>query len=390
MRELCLAFVLMVACREPGQPPQIGSAADTLGAHREPEPPAPTSTPPEPTTTPLEDVAPIEEDVPKAEIMGWVVLAPEERGFYVELPSEPSFELKPVTGPTGINGTLWQWNASDTVAGTTFVIAVAPLVQQLVDHGDLDLALDRTMATIGRQPAMTMTETRKITKDDIAGREADVVVSAQGDERHAKVQLFLAHYRMYNIIGMWADDAGKTQVEKFFGSFRFVAAAPEVPLDLWRTSTAPYDQVDVALPGRPDRSSWQRQTSDGPVDVESLTLLSSFPPALYTLNVSPLPEAVRADQSKAAHAKLLDRWAAGLAPKPKKIKEYKTFAATARMALGEKHGWLGFVHGEHFYEMVWQTLTSGKPVSLEPPPELTRWFDSPRVHPATAPSKGAP
>jgi len=365
--ERWLLALLLTACRD--APPPVVEPAPTP-----PSEPEPMSAATVEATSAESDTITSADDVAKADNMGWVVLAPADRGFRVELPSEPTLVTKTITSPSGIAAPLMQWNASDEVLGTYFVVAVAPLVQQLVDHGDTSLALDRTLASVGQQPGMRLDASRTITLDDALGRAGDITISADGNEVHGEVRIYMVDYRMLQVMGVWSDEGGHTQVSKFLASLVLVPAPKEAPLDLWRTVAAP-GELDVLMPGAGDRSQWRR----GATDVDSVTLLSAFPPALYTLNSWLLSEAERRDP------KLLDRWAARLDPKPTKTSPHKVLDGVGRLALGERHGWLGFVQGDRFYEMVWQTLTSGKPVHLEPPAELMRWLDSPRRRGAAVP-----
>ncbi|MFO0748026.1 MAG: hypothetical protein U1F43_20555 [Myxococcota bacterium] len=311
--------------------------------------------------------------------MGWVVLAPDGAGFRMELPVEPELVTKPVTGPTGLATTLRQWNASDAASGTVLVVAIAPLVQQLVEHGDSAMALDRSIRAL-EKPGLHLGAITSINVDGFAGREADLKVSA-GDEGEAegKVRLFIIGYRLYQAMGIWSDESGQTQVLKALGSLHFDADAAALethPVDLWRRVDAPFGALDVELPGTPEATTETHDTAFGKLEVQSLTLVSSFPPAAYGLNAATLADA----DADLPPAKLLDRWAASLDPKPKKVERRTVLGnVPARFAVGDIGAWLAFVYDGRFYELLWQPIDQGAGKPKAGDTERNRWLESPRA-----------
>ena len=65
---------------------------------------------------------------------------------------------------------------------------------------------------------MRVTATSKIVFEGFSGRQADIVISAPEGDAHGRIRLYLVGVRLYQFIGVWSDERGQTQVEKFFMS----------------------------------------------------------------------------------------------------------------------------------------------------------------------------
>lgn len=383
-RALGLALLASLsACGRSEPPPQITPAPST--------PSSPTSdavvTAPEPDTT---TTAPEPEpDVPKAETMGWVVLAPEGGGFRVELPVEPNEQRNVASGPTGLTTSFLQWNATDPVSGVILVVAMAPLVEQLVRYGDSELALERSIRQL-QKPGLTVDSVTRITLDGFVGREAGITVTGGGQSGSGLIRVYQVGLRVYQLLGVWFDESGKTETLKAFGTFALDADAATLeqhPVDLWRRFEVPDGRsagggagIDVELPGKPDAATVLRDTPFGSRDVDSLTLLSSFPPAAYGVNVLVLG----ADDATRAPSDLLKAWAAAITPKPASQAARKVLGDTAASMIVQADGSarLAFVRDGRIYELVWQPLP-GRGTAKASDAERDRFFRSPRLQETT-------
>ena len=303
------AFVVVV-CLGSGcsKPPAVPDPSDDGPVEtREAE----TVVPPDAWTTPIDaSTTPI--------ATGWRKLAPKGEGFSVDVSGEPERELKPVQGPQGHTSNLIQYTvASDEMV---LIVSASPTVAQLVEHGNKELALDRTLATQTDVPGRTVRYKKKITLGEAVGREAEVDLTLEGQAARLHMQLYMHGARMFTVLAIWPQpdsaSAAPAGVERFFTSFALTGdeSAVGAPIDLWQAVPVPELGLTVELPKKPTVTTTpDSDTFMGNATVVSIEAETSFPVSGYTIEVAIVP-AAHASKSDDA---LLALWKeARLAPGP--------------------------------------------------------------------------
>lgn len=307
---LVLASTFALACSKAPEPPPPSA------------PPAPTA-PTAPTAAPAADVvehgadsapapadalAQAEAATPDTIAGGWIRLAPKGEGFAIDVPAEPLREVKPVSGPQGHTSELIQytWSRDDLA----LVVSASPLVAQLVEHGNKDLALDRTLASQIEQPGRTVRYKKVTDEGDVLGREAEVDLAIENVPARLRVRLYMQGPRIFQVLALWqiVDGAAAVppDVERFFGSFVLTndVAAIAQPIDLWQVFPVPELGLSVELPKKPETTTAEADTFLGKTQVTTMMAVTSFPVSMYSVEVAVVPEALADKNDKA----ILDLW----------------------------------------------------------------------------------
>ena len=268
-------------------------------------PTAPTERPVQDAAAPIDDVAAAPTD---ALAGGWIRLTPKGEGFAIAFPAGPERELKPVQGPQGHSSDLIQytWSRDDLA----LIVSVSPLVAQLVEHGNKELALDRTLASQVDQPGRTVRYKKVTNEGDVAGREAEVDVTIEDIPARLRVRLYMQDALIFQVLALWqlspGQEAAPPDVDRFFASFALTGDTTVVahPVDLWQVYPVPEMGITVELPKKPEVSSAQADTFLGKTDVTTMMAITSFPVSMYSVEVASVPAGL-ADKDDAA---LLELW----------------------------------------------------------------------------------
>lgn len=258
---------------------------------------------------------------------GWITLSPPGEGFSVDLPSTPTREVKQVEGAQGHVAELIQYLASsDELA---LIVSTSPLVQQLVEHGDRELALDRTLASQTDQPGRAVRHKRRITLGDAIGREAEIDVTIQGQATRLRVEIFMRGARIFQALAIWpvSGETAPPAVERFFSSFSLTGDEVQAgdPIDLWRDFTLTELDLVVSLPKRPEvHASSPTETFVGETIVTTMSAQTAFPPSVYTIDVAPVPAGRAGDRDDALFARWKEGRLAGLPgeSRPRLVREH--------------------------------------------------------------------
>lgn len=238
---------------------------------------------------------------------GWVRLAPKGEGFAIAFPADPLRELKPTRGPQGHTAELIQytWSRDDLA----LIVSASPLVAQLVEHGDKDLALDRTLASQVDLPGRTVRYKKVTDEGDVRGREAEVDLTIADLPARLRMRLYMKGTLIFQVLALWPVVAGQAEVppavDRFFASFALsddvAAIAPAI--DLWQVFPVPELGLSVELPKQPEVTTAATDTFLGKTDVTTMVAITSFPISMYSVEVATVP-AAHVDKDDAALLKL--------------------------------------------------------------------------------------
>ena len=224
----------------------------------------------------------------------WHKVAPDGAGFTAEFPEPPEHLVQTLSSATGIEAELNQYKLAEELTGRMMMVSYNPLVGQLVDFGDPDAALARLVADQKSGPRRTLVSERALTLDGHKGHELIMISEDLGnDKMRITWGVFIVGYRLYQLMATANDDASQARADRFLDAFRFTpdAAGPQADAakrDLWQKHESEAGDFTVTLPAKPELEVTAAETPWGRREVRRLTVLSAFPPALYTLTVIPL------------------------------------------------------------------------------------------------------
>jgi|GEM_PF-4544203 len=311
---IVIASMLTLGCNKPPpEPPGEPSAQP---------PPTPTIVSPPPATA-LDIAQPAPDNAPDAvaaaspdATAGWIRLAPKGEGFAIEVPAEPLREVKPVGGPQGHTSELIQyaWSRDDLA----LVVSASPLVAQLVEYGNKDLALDRTLASQIEQPGRTVRYQKVTDQGDVLGREAEVDLAIEGIPARLRVRLYMQGQRIFQVLAMWQVIEGAPavppEVDRYFASFALTndISAIAQPVDLWQAFPVPELGLSVELPNKPEVTTAESDTFLGKTSVMTMMSITSFPVSMFSIEVAAVPKALAAKTAEATDEAtdkaILDLW----------------------------------------------------------------------------------
>ncbi|TNF26943.1 MAG: hypothetical protein EP329_20360 [Deltaproteobacteria bacterium] len=377
----CLVALLALGgagCKGGSDPPRVGGSDVTQA----------------PVDTAAQAAAPDADSAVK--VATWRRVAPAGAGFSVEFPGAPEHETETVTSAAGVEAALDQYTVVDELTGRMVMVSYNPLVGQLVDFGDPDAALASLVADQKAGPRREVLSERAVVQDGYKGHELVMTSEDFGTTRmRVTWRVFIVGYRLYQLLATADDEAGQARVDRFLGSFRFTdaAAGPEAEAakkDLWRSHDATDGSFRAALPGAPTVEVVPLETAWGRREARTLTTLSAFPPAIYTIAVIPLEQAER----ERPLPKLLAAWEAftlrGRGDVTLDLRQRaavvvaghtaRVLEVTARRADGEVAArFMGLPYGDRFYELGFLPLDARAGST-----EASRFFDGFAPRPAAA------
>jgi len=238
---------------------------------------------------------------------GWQVLAPTGEGFSVEVPALPERQAQEIKGAQGHQVELVQYQVSRDDA--VFIVGASPLIAQLAEHGDKNLALDRSLASQTDQPGRTVRYKKAIALGDAVGREAELDTAVEGQAVRLRIRLYLQGARMYQALAIWPVtdlEAPPADVERFYASYKLTGDVPvDTPkVDLWQRFAVAELALDVELPHKPEFGSAEDGNFLGGTTVATMSAMTSFPPSMYTIEAIPVPRELAKQDDPA----LLDMW----------------------------------------------------------------------------------
>jgi len=338
----------------------------------------------------------------------WRRVSPEGAGFSVEFPGEPEHVTQTVTSGSGVEANLEQYKIVEELTGRMMMVSYNPLVGQLVDFGDTDSALKSLVEDQKGGPRRKLISERALEQDGYKGYEL-VMTSEDFGSTKMRVtwRVFIVGYRLYQVLATANDAGAEAQAERFLSSFRFTEAAKgpgaaAEKKDLWRKHDAADGTFRATLPAAPDVKVAPTETPWGEREVRTLTTLSAFPPALYTVAVIPLETA----EQELSLAKSLGAWeeftlkgrgevALTLVRRQAVViagHTARVLEVTARRESGEVTArFMGLPFGDRFYELGFLPLDEGAGST-----EASRFFDGfvpglvPRNEAAGGEDGGAP
>jgi hypothetical protein len=247
---------------------------------------------------------------------GWVRFAPPGEGFSVSFPGRPQRTASPVKGPAGHETEMVQY-VLDTPE-LVLIASVAPLVEQLVAHGHIDLALERI---VDQQVNVPNRKLRAKSDAPFLGYPArDLLIDIGGAELNGETALMRARIvmvgtRMHLLVGVLASLPGKPgapisespALRRFFDSFTLAEGANLQAIDLWQVHRIEALGLALTLPAKPHVDTLTQRTAFGEASVLRADADSSFPAAGYTVQRVMRPAGMDGAQAlKALEAWVLD------------------------------------------------------------------------------------